>query len=38
MTLSNYINSICLIKVVCSEDELARELREDIEDNGKLDC
>lgn len=25
-------------QVVCSEDELIRELREDIEDNGKLDC
>lgn len=25
-------------QVVCSEDELVRELREDIEDNGKLDC
>ena len=25
-------------QVVCSEDELIRELREDIDDNGKLDC
>lgn len=27
-----------LSQVVCSEDELVRELREDINDNGKLDC
>ncbi len=25
-------------QVVCSQDELVRELREDLEDNGKLDC
>ena len=25
-------------EVICSEEELVRELREDIEDNGKLDC
>jgi hypothetical protein len=25
-------------EVVCSEDELVRELLEDLEDNGKLDC
>lgn len=25
-------------QVVCSEDELIKELREDIDDNGKLDC
>ena len=25
-------------EVVCSEDELVRELVEDLEDNGKLDC
>ena len=30
----NYINS----EVVCSEDELVREIIEDLEDNGKLDC
>jgi hypothetical protein len=30
----NFINS----DVVCSEAELNRELREDIQDNGKLDC
>ena len=24
--------------VVCSEDELAKEIIEDLEDNGKLDC
>lgn len=24
--------------IVCSEDELLRELREDIMDNGQLDC
>jgi len=29
-----YINS----EVVCSEDELVKELIEDLEDNGKLDC
>lgn len=33
--------SLCQIaqsEVVCSEDELAREIKEDLEDNGKLDC
>ena len=25
-------------EVVCSEDELVKELKEDLEDNGKLDC
>ena len=30
----NYIHS----EVVCSEDELVREIIEDLEDNGKLDC
>lgn len=29
---------LSLSEVVCSEEVLARELREDIEDNGKLDC
>ena len=29
---------LALSEVVCSEEVLARELREDIEDNGKLDC
>ena len=34
LVLLKYING----EVVCSEDELIRELKEDIEDNGKLDC
>lgn len=32
------IVAVSKAQVVCSEDELIRELREDIEDNGKLDC
>ena len=32
------ISPLSQAQVVCSEDELIRELREDIEDNGKLDC
>ena len=43
----NYVYVVMLIcaivyesesEVICSEEELVRELREDIEDNGKLDC
>ena len=33
-TIINKINT----EVVCSEDELVREIIEDLEDNGKLDC
>jgi 2,4-dienoyl-CoA reductase-like NADH-dependent reductase (Old Yellow Enzyme family) len=35
-----FTSLLCYIKseVVCSEDELVRELIEDLEDNGKLDC
>jgi len=34
-SLIYYVNSV---GIVCSEDELAREIREDLADNGKLDC
>lgn len=35
-----FLCSILYVKseVVCSEEELIRELEEDLEDNGKLDC
>jgi len=33
-----FLLTISQAQVVCSEDELIRELREDIDDNGKLDC
>ena len=36
--LLTFLLTISHAQVVCSEDELIRELREDIEDNGKLDC
>jgi hypothetical protein len=32
-----YVNFV-RTEVVCSEDELVREIIEDLEDNGKLDC
>ena len=32
-----FLNSV-KAEVVCSEDELVREIVEDLEDNGKLDC
>ena len=36
------ISVLCAVyvksEVVCSEDELVREIIEDLEDNGKLDC
>ena len=42
LLLSFILFSILFINIrcpaVCSEDELVREVREDIEDNGKLDC
>lgn len=25
-------------QTICSEDQLVREIKEDLEDNGKLDC
>jgi hypothetical protein len=37
LTLAFYIN-IIKSECVCSEDELVREILEDLADNGKLDC
>ena len=35
-----FVAFVCFVSadVVCSEDELIKEIREDLEDNGKLDC
>jgi hypothetical protein len=38
ITLFLYFIQLSTSQVVCSIDELLREIREDIEDNGKLDC
>lgn len=38
VVISMFLIQITKSEVVCSEDELVREIMEDLEDNGKLDC